>query len=378
MRVLWISHSGDLGGAELGLAEGVEALAHLGHSSHVILPKEGPLLSRLRLAETVHICHHNPWVSHQRGLMLTAKWLAYDLRVAAPKIRRLARELRTDVIVSNTITVVVGSLAAGRSTPHLWFLHEFGTDVHGLHFLLGRRLTYFLMKSSRSAIAVHSNALLTHFQRRLEPDRFCMVDYAVPVNDFADTGPLETGGALSIVLVGRLSPGKGQHEAIAAVHRLVSSGLDARLYLVGSGDPAYEAELVRLVQKYELGANVKFEGFRTDPLHVMAAADVVLVCARCEAFGRVTVEAMKLGKAVIGADSGATSELIRNGWNGLLYPPGNVQALADHLAELHRNRRRREAIGSRAKTWAVETFTLEKYGSSLEGALARATAGLPG
>ena len=55
------------------------------------------------------------------------------------------------------------------------------------------------------------------------------------------------------------------------------------------------------------------------------------MCSRAEAFGRVTVEAMKLGLPVIGAARGATPELVRDGWNGLLYAHGDANELAGKI-----------------------------------------------
>jgi glycosyltransferase involved in cell wall biosynthesis len=49
---------------------------------------------------------------------------------------------------------------------------------------------------------------------------------------------------------------------------------------------------------------------------------------RGEGFGRVTVEAMKVGRPVVGANGGGTVELIRDGWNGLFYRLGDAVDLA--------------------------------------------------
>ena len=61
MRVLWVSNRGDLGGAEIALAEGVSALAARGHEVHVVLPWPGPLTQRLSAAASVEVLPHNPW-----------------------------------------------------------------------------------------------------------------------------------------------------------------------------------------------------------------------------------------------------------------------------------------------------------------------------
>jgi glycosyltransferase involved in cell wall biosynthesis len=58
------------------------------------------------------------------------------------------------------------------------------------------------------------------------------------------------------------------------------------------------------------------------------------MCSQCEAFGRVTVEAMRAGLPVCGTNSGGTPEIIEPGVAGLLSPAGDAKALAANLMTL--------------------------------------------
>lgn len=69
--------------------------------------------------------------------------------------------------------------------------------------------------------------------------------------------------------------------------------------------------------------------FIRDPYPAMLAADALLVCSRNEAFGRVVVDGMKLGRPVIYRASGGIPEMMRDGVTGLSYTPGSVEELAD-------------------------------------------------
>jgi glycosyltransferase involved in cell wall biosynthesis len=104
---------------------------------------------------------------------------------------------------------------------------------------------------------------------------------------------------------------------------------------------------------------VDFVPFTQNPFPHVAGADLALMCSRGEGFGRVTVEAMKLGKPVIGARSGGTVELIRDGWNGFLYPLGDIEELGRRIHVLHRDRALLKEMGSHAREWSRETFNLE-------------------
>jgi glycosyltransferase involved in cell wall biosynthesis len=88
----------------------------------------------------------------------------------------------------------------------------------------------------------------------------------------------------------------------------------AELLLVGLGvESEYGQNLREFLEQHGLGDRVHMVGYSKHPLPLMQSADVVLVCARQEAFGRTTVEAMKLGKPVIGSRSGGTPELVQEG-----------------------------------------------------------------
>jgi glycosyltransferase involved in cell wall biosynthesis len=260
-----------------------------------------------------------------------------------------------------------GAFAARRAgLPHVWFLHEFGIEDHELAFHFRRRPTLALMSRLTDVFLVNSAALRRHFSRWLPAERLRQVHYAVDIPD--DVPPREDGGKFRLVLAGHLHAGKGQHDAIAAVQRLSRDGFDVELDLIGSGSPEYDRQLRDLACERGVAERVHFVAFRQGHLGLVARADVALMCSRSEALGRVTVEAMKLGLPVIGAAAGATPELIRDGWNGLLYEPGDVKTLSDRIKRLYNDRAERATMGGRGRAWAMETFNRRVYGSELEDA----------
>jgi glycosyltransferase involved in cell wall biosynthesis len=109
---------------------------------------------------------------------------------------------------------------------------------------------------------------------------------------------------------------------------------------------------------------VHFTGFLANPFPVMEAADIVLVCSRKEGFGRVAVEAMRLGKPVVAAASGAILELVEDGFNGLLYTPGDHQVLADKLLNLLQSRSLRTKLGENGRR-SVQRFSLSTFGDAV-------------
>ena len=75
------------------------------------------------------------------------------------------------------------------------------------------------------------------------------------------------------------------------------------------------------------------------------------------------MEGMLCGKPVIGARSGATPELIREGFNGLLYEPGNPEDLAMKIKYLIDHPEEAKQMGINGYKWASEQFTIERCAS---------------
>ena len=89
----------------------------------------------------------------------------------------------------------------------------------------------------------------------------------------------------------------------------------------------------------------------------MLAADIILVCSRNEAFGRVVVEGMKLGRPVIYSRSGGIPEYMNDGVTGLSYAPGDANELIQRIEELLDDPERAAGIGAEAKRHACAKFT---------------------
>jgi glycosyltransferase involved in cell wall biosynthesis len=371
VQIAWVAHSAEITGAGLTFVESVTALASAGHEVHAVLPGDGPLHERLGAATSVQICHHNPWAGRRRPPPVAARHVAYNLARSVPALAGLLRELEVELVVSDTITTMAGGLAARRrGLPHAWSIREFGVAAHDIHFLLGRRATWALMRRLAPVSFVASHTLRAYLATHLRGMELHVVRPTVAVGPPPST-PDATDGPLVLAVVGFQAPGKRQLDAIRALALVLAAGVDARLELIGDGDRDYVARLHREVAALGLAGRVRFVPQAADAFPAICASDAVLSCSIHEGLGRVVIEAMKAGRPVIGADSGATPELIRHGWNGLLYPPGDVAALADRIGALAVNPTRAIEIGRRAQAWAAESFNADRHRADLEAGMER-------
>lgn len=363
MRLVLVSHSATAGGAELALLELAEGLRSRGVEVYAVLPGDGALRARLDAVgvETSLERRLPGWVrpAGEPRHRLARHAVAHALAVLS--LVRTLRRLRPDAVVTNTLTIPAPSFAARLlGIPHVWCVHEFGDRDHGFGFDLGRERTLRLIGALSRRVVVNSLAVEAGLRPFVPAGRLRLVRYTVSVAapPSKRTAP---NGRLRTVLVGRKVPGKGQEEAIRALAMLKAAGEPVELRLVGGGDAGYVAVLEELARDLGVADKVAFVPETGDPFAHFAWADVALVCSRAEAFGRVTVEAMKLGCPVVGARAAGTAELIRDGWNGVLYESGDPSDLAAKIALLRARPELAERLAATARTWAGERFSSERH-----------------
>jgi glycosyltransferase involved in cell wall biosynthesis len=133
----------------------------------------------------------------------------------------------------------------------------------------------------------------------------------------------ELDGGRLLLLPGRGTRLKGHADALRLLAALRADGEDARLWLLGAREPGredYIAELERLAEKLGVRAVTAISPPRTDVREAYAVSDLVLQLSnKPEAFGRTVIEALSVGRPVLGWDHGGVGELLRG-----LYPAGAV------------------------------------------------------
>jgi len=365
MKVVFVSHTSSIGGAELVLLELVRGLVDRGTMVDVILPGRGRLSERLEAAGASTWSLKYDWWASPTVSWEAAARRAWHNVVGARSIFKLLKQLAPDVVVTNTLTIPAAAVAAkARRIPHVWYLHEFGEKDHGLRFDLGFRNSIRLINRLSARIIANSYAVFEEFSKRIPPRKLHVVYCAADVADEPHAISPMPERPFRLVLIGNKTPSKGQEDAIRAIGLLRERGREVTLALVGYCPEEYRGYLLGL---RELAGHVgaldviDFIDFTEDPYCYFRRSHVALMCSHSEAFGRVTVEAMKFGLPVIGANSGGTRELIREGWNGLLYPSGQPAELADRIDRLYWDQELRARLGKNGREWAQATFSITQH-----------------
>lgn len=381
MRICFVAHSSRKGGADLVLLETIEILQAAGIDCRVLLPDRGELCVELRsLGVPFSVISYAHWMSRGKVPLFRRLRVALNIAIKTAFVAWRIARWNCDVVYTNTATICSGALAArllGRR--HIWHLHEFGLEDQGLSFLLGERFSLAAINRLSSICICVSKALARKYEQCIEPSKVAVIypsmHRAAIVQEGSpdqDSPALHRNGRIRCLIVGALIEGKAQEESILAFAHLKQKGIDAELMIVGDGLPSYCSYLQEVVLSHDLTDRVTLAGRVDNALPAMRSSDVVLVCSKSEAFGRVTIEAMLAGKPVVGARCGATSELIKDGVNGLLYSSGDSKDLANKIRYLVENPGAADRLGRNAQAWAEGYFAKGRYGDELLTLLASA------
>lgn len=265
-----------------------------------------------------------------------------------------------DLVYTNTRLPVVGAKIAKRlHIPHVIHVREFGAEKP----LWGFWKYEDIYKMSSSVICI-SNALKDRFSEYVPTDKLVTIHNGIdsPMNlkcDFEKNNKKN----FDLILTGRLVPDKGQDDAILAVNKLVKKGYnDIILHIVGSSPKRthiswYEDKIKKMVVENNLQDNVIFHGEVKDMVTIRENMNVELMCAIRETFGRVTIEGMRSGLAIIGSNTGGTLEIIKDGYNGILYEQGSFDDLADKIELLYNDRKYLAKIACEGYNFSQVNFT---------------------
>lgn len=326
-----------IGGSEFVATELTEALAKAGHRV-TVLAAPGPLSERVEAAGADTL----PWPVNRKRLG-TLRYIG--------KIRRWLADTRPDLIHvhSRLPALLVWRALAGLPEE---IRPALVTTMHG-HYSVSRYSGH--MARGDAVIAV-SDAIrrYTLHNYPVEPERVHVIHGGADPESFpygyrpdaawveqALTEHPELRGRRWLCLPGRLSRYKGHETFINLLARLLSAYPDLQGIIVGAGRPGsrYYDELVGLAQAGGVRERLTFAGERLDIREWMAASELVFsLCSDPpEAFGRTVLEALYLGRPVVGWNHGGVAEILAGCYPFGAVPPDNADALeAQTRAFLHR------------------------------------------
>jgi glycosyltransferase involved in cell wall biosynthesis len=321
----------------------------------VALPALGPQVPRYEaLGARVHVV---PLAPLRRDLSVDTALYPLRLPRATAAVAALARTVGADLIHTNMEVLLEGGLAATLlRKPHV--LHYRGNTLDRPKLVFDALVAAWTQGAD--TVYCISGATAEVFRRRGHHDKvevlYNPVDLAAfgapPVSEECRRALGGRPGAPLVGTVGRIHPRKDLETFVRAAALVARVRPEARFAVVGAAEAdverSYQAKLGELVRELGLEDRLVFAGARRDIPEVMRALDLFVLTSRHEGFGRVVAEAMAAARPVVVTDEGALPELVNNGEDGLLAPPGDAAAFAKQIIALLGDSRRAKELGARA------------------------------
>jgi hypothetical protein len=161
-----------------------------------------------------------------------------------------------------------------------------------------------------------------------------------------------------VLCVGNLLPIKGHEVLVRAIATLAPDFPGLTLEIIGHGPELPRIQV--LSEQLQIGGHVRFLGrqSRRQVAAAMRRCTLFALPSRYEGLGCVYLEAMSVGKPVIGCRGQGIAEIIRHGSNGFLVGPDNEKELTLAMAMLLRDERLRRNLGAAARDTILERLTL--------------------
>ncbi len=322
-----------------------------------------------------------------------------DLR-AVYHLAELIREQRPHILHTHTAKAgAIGRLAAllaGSARPPI-VVHTF----HG-HVLRGyfdpvrsaffRLLERWLARRTTALVAVSPEVRDDLVALGVAPpEKFTVVRLGIELDERVGANGNEAQGAETRRLlgippdrfvvgwIGRMTGVKRTDDVLLAVRRLRERGVEAVLCMVGDGPDRDTTER----RAHELGIvrDSLFLGYQDDVAPFYAAFDALILPSANEGTPVSAIEALAAGCPVVATRVGGVPDVVRDGFDGFLVEPGDVDAMAERLARLAADPKLRRRMGEAGRASVHERYSVERLLDNVDRLyrelLERATTSLP-
>lgn len=334
LTVLQMLPTLESGGVEKGTLEVAKALVENGHRS-LVISAGGRMVQQLETEGSEHFVWH---VDKKSLFTLRFIW----------KLRRFLKAQSVDVLhYRSRVPGWVAYLAWKGMNPDR--RPRLISTVHGLHSVSAYSA---VMTKGERVIAVSetikkyiaenypntAKESIELIYRGVDPMEF-------PYGYQPDTAWLaqwknrypQLTGKFVVALPGRMTRLKGHHDFLLIIRRLKDQGKDVVGLVVGGEDvkrKSYADEIYQSVADMALSDAIVFTGQRTDMKEIYSQCDAVLsLSSKPESFGRTVLEALSLGRPVIGYDHGGVGEILTALYPEGRVPLGDVDAVVGHLSQ---------------------------------------------
>ena len=264
-------------------------------------------------------------------------------------------------------------LGSQAATVGLFVHHVFGfgysITFHGPDEFYDARGQYLREKIAAAKLICCISSFTRSQLMMLSPyerwDKFVLARVGIDTQVFSPRQGKMLTNVFEVLCIGRLTPAKGQHLLIDAADRLAKEGRKIRVRLAGNGPD--EESLRNHAARIGDPGNVMFEGgVNQEGIRALyAAADVLCLPSFAEGLPNVLMEAMAMEIPCLTTHIAGVPEMIRDGVDGLLVAPSDLEGLVDALKRLMDDVELRDRLAKNGRLRVLELHDLERDAEDL-------------
>jgi glycosyltransferase involved in cell wall biosynthesis len=359
MKIIQILPELNSGGVERGTLEVAAHLVKNGHEA-IVISNGGRLVAALEASGARHVT-----------MPVHRKSLATLLQVM-PLRKFLAREKPDIIHIRSRVPGWIAWLAWRGMDPAT--RPRLVSTVHGFYSVNAYSA---VMTKGERIIAVSDSIrkyILSHY-KNTDPEKITVIPRGIELSDYGmgfqppaqwlsrwQSEHPQLAGKSVLLLPGRITRLKGHEDYFNLIAALKRADVPVHGLVAGDTHPkklAYLEELHGLVRSLGLASDITFLGHRTDIREIMSVCDIVCALSQQpESFGRTVLEALALGKPVVGYDCGGVGGLLEHLFPDGRIPLGESNALLEVTRSIIRRRPAPKVVG--------EPYTLKTMCSSTQ------------
>jgi len=372
INILYFENVAILGGAAIVLRNLIKEIKKEEGINLIVVCPEGELAKAFREdGIKVEVVNSKRIVKTLNPLKLL--FYFYNFLQVNLKLIKIIRKYNIDILHSNSLGAHIYSFFAAKISgiPNIWHLHDIlkkrisnqllcvflskmATQIIVVSCAVKKSLVNFGINSNKIKV-IYNGLDLKFWKSHVYTQNYLLREFNIDKNNFIKIG-----------IIGQLTKWKGQDVFLDSVTNLIRIGnTNLKFFIIGDElfkeENEYKNSLYKQVQVNHIGDYVIFTGWRNDIPNIMAFLDIVIVCS-CypDSLPTVVLEAMAMGKVVIGTNIGGIPEMILNDETGILIPPNDPKALAKAILGLINQPDKIKEMGFKSRERLKSNFTIEK------------------
>ena len=370
-NIVFLHSSSELYGSDRSLLNLVKNLDKDKFNITVILPEDGPLVSKINRFDNVEVIINQLAVLRRKNLSLSGMSQYFiELIKSINFINNLIKEKNINIVYTNTSVIFAGGISAKIcKVKSVWHIREIIKNKYE-RFIVSKIVNifsdYIIANSKATAEAISKKKdKVKVIYNAIDIEKNNSLEYIDKAYDEVASTVIGSANKIKVGMAGRINRWKGQ-KLFVDMAKLVSQENDNVEFLIAGDVYKGEEHILDDLKRYILESGIKEKIGLLGQIDNMNSfyeeLDVfILPSIQPEPFGLVVIEAMDNKLPVVATNHGGPVEIIENNIDGFLVDYKNAKEMAQVVNKLIKNKELRNYIAANAEKKVKEKFNVSRY-----------------